>query len=228
MTLEEAKAACDAAHTGASGPCYSVAYLEARRQYHALLVEAGQMDERMARNDARQMQAMGKLWAYAQLPAEERANLGRRWLPYTTSTPDIWAQRRRETMTSRVLTTHVVNPVNDRLVILVADEPGSGDANHRYEITGMDCVTNPSWDGANQNSAVILFQNGVIPEKGVNGVTNEALLAIVGDRLASFQAGPYAGAYNANALEHVYAALNALKERTMERMSRKVEGTEAL
>lgn len=127
-------------------------------------------------------------------------------------------------MTNRTVTTHLVRPT-DEVVILVADGPGAGGAHHRYEITGFDAKSNDGWDGSNQHRAVILFQNGVIPEKGVNGVTNEALLAIVADRLTSFQAGPFRGAYNANALEHVNAALNALKERTMERMSRKVEGT---
>lgn len=128
-------------------------------------------------------------------------------------------------MTDRRVITHVVK-MADELVIMAADEPGHGGAHHRYEISGMDFVTNPSWDGGGlQYREVILFQNGVIPEKGVNGLTNEALLAIVADRLESFQAGPFRGAYNANALEHVNAALNALKERTMERMSRKVEGT---
>jgi hypothetical protein len=34
-----------------------------------------------------------------------------------------------------------------------------------------------------------LFQNGPIAEVGVNGVTHEVLLAIVADRLRSFQKG---------------------------------------
>ena len=71
----------------------------------------------------------------------------------------------------------------------------------------------------------ILFQNGAIPEAGVNGVTQEVLLAIVADRLRSFQAGPFANDYNAAALSHVESALGALLDRTRNRMARGVEGT---
>jgi len=62
----------------------------------------------------------------------------------------------------------------------------------------------------------------------VNGVTNEALLAIVADRLSSFQQGRYACRENADALFHTESALAWLKERTRERMQRGVEGTHAV
>lgn len=132
-------------------------------------------------------------------------------------------------MTNRLLTAHMVK-VADELVITVADEPGPGGANHLYMIEGFDTASNASdpfvaRHGQSSKHTTIIFQNGTVPEKGANGITIEALLAIAIDRLTSFQAGPFRSAYNANALEHCQAALNALKERTMERMSRKVEGT---
>jgi len=71
----------------------------------------------------------------------------------------------------------------------------------------------------------VTFQNGPIREAGVNGVTQEALLAIVIDRLESFQAGPFPSDQNAVALDHVKAALWHLKERTRMRLARGVEGT---
>ena len=37
----------------------------------------------------------------------------------------------------------------------------------------------------------IRFQNGPIAEAGVNGLTHEALLAVLEDRLVGFQSGPY-------------------------------------
>lgn len=132
----------------------------------------------------------------------------------------------------RTLTDHQVNPANDTLTITVLDEPGSGGASHRYEISGFIVDTNPS--GRNPDDftpqqdsrpAVILFQNGPIPENGVNGVTQEALLAIVADRLRCFQAGPYASDDNAMALQHVEQAMRWLHKRTLERMARGVEGT---
>jgi len=72
---------------------------------------------------------------------------------------------------------------------------------------------------------VVLFQNGTIPENGVNGVTHEVLLAIVADRLRSFQAGAFACKANACALTHIEEAQHWLQQRTIERMRRGVEGT---
>lgn len=127
----------------------------------------------------------------------------------------------------RMLTDHQVNPANDLLEITVTDEPGAGGANHRYEITGADVTNNPSAVAPTDNDGklVILFQNGPINEAGVNGVTQEALLAIVADRLRSFQAGPYACQENADALVSVEEAMAALLYRTRSRMERGVEGT---
>ncbi len=129
----------------------------------------------------------------------------------------------------REITSHIVNPVNDKLKIAVIDEPGAGGANHRYEITGFDASDNASaisstMPVAQMDGLVVLFQNGPINEHGVNGVTQEALLAIVADRLASFQDGPFACPENRNALAHVQDALTWLQSRTKARMDRGVEG----
>jgi hypothetical protein len=70
-----------------------------------------------------------------------------------------------------------------------------------------------------------LFQNGPIPEKGVNGLTQEVLLEICADRLRSFQAGPYACRENALALTKIEEAQMWLQSRTLKRMQRGVEGT---
>lgn len=131
---------------------------------------------------------------------------------------------------TRKLESHKVNPANDRLEIVVADEPGQGGASHRYEITGFDVGTNPAvveMDGLLEPrlSGTILFQNGPIAEVGVNGLTHEALLAILIDRLAAFQAGPYACFENNQALIHLTEAQGYLHDRTKARMQRGVEGT---
>lgn len=132
----------------------------------------------------------------------------------------------------REITEHRVNPANDTLRIEVRDEPGAGGACHCYVVNGFDSGTNPS-DPHKEAAgvathAMILFQNGPIAEAGVNGVTHEVLLAIVADRLRSFQSGPYACDENRAALEHVEAAQRWLHERTKERVSRGVEGTHKL
>lgn len=127
----------------------------------------------------------------------------------------------------REIIEHMVNPANEKLRISVLDEPGAGGANHLYRISGFDASTNQSdpYPGRQGHCMSILFQNGPIPEKGVNGITQEVLLAIIADRLRSFQAGPYACSENAIALGHIEAAQNALHLRTRTREARGVEGT---
>jgi hypothetical protein len=128
----------------------------------------------------------------------------------------------------REITSHKVNPVNDVLRIVVADEPGAGGANHAYEVTGYDTGTNGSFAGEYDiegNGVTIYFQNGPIGENGVNGITQEVLLAIVIDRLESFQKGQFACRENAIALTHLETAKLWLFKRTLDRMARGVEGT---
>jgi hypothetical protein len=129
----------------------------------------------------------------------------------------------------REITSHKENTVNDTLTIKVTDEPGAGGANHRYLIQGFDRRHNPS--GVMQMNGddytIVLFQNGPIGEAGVNGITQEALLAIVVDRLDSFQAGRFQCHENEMALLHAREALEWLKARTRSRMERGVEGKSA-
>jgi hypothetical protein len=118
----------------------------------------------------------------------------------------------------RELTSHKVNGLNDALTINVLDEPGAGGACHEYEISlQKDENTRKEW--------LISFQNGPILEAGFNGISGEALLAIVEDRLDSFQSGPYASRENAIALTHIQTAMMWLAKRTRDRMARGVEGT---
>ena len=119
----------------------------------------------------------------------------------------------------RTLNEHKINPGNDTLTITVLDEPGHGGANHSYAIEGGEAVPTQ-----------LRFQNGPINAdgNGVNGITHEALLAVLCDRLRGFQNGPYACKANACALTHLEEAMHWLQQRTIERMRRGVEGTHAL
>jgi hypothetical protein len=81
------------------------------------------------------------------------------------------------------------------------------------------------WPRSYPKEQSLTFQNGPIGKVGVNGITNEVLLAIVIDRLEDFQTSKYANEFNARALEHAGAALDALEARTRERTARNVEGT---
>ena len=117
----------------------------------------------------------------------------------------------------REITTHKVNGCNDKLRIEARDEPGSGGANHVYDITPTV---------GNAKGLRVEFQNGPLAgDTPPNGVTHEALLAIVIDRLESFQRGPFACEDNQLALDAIGMGLAHLKRRTLARLARGVEGT---
>mgnify|MGYP000886220090 CR=1 FL=1 len=122
----------------------------------------------------------------------------------------------------RELTSHKVNGLNEVLRIEVLDEPGQGNACHLYGITSDEPRN------ADTPPAVMLpvrFQNGPIQEVGVNGVSNESILALVEDRLHGFQSGPFACRENAIALTKLQECMMWLQKRTRDRVARGVEGT---
>ena len=129
---------------------------------------------------------------------------------------------------------HKTNPANDELDIDVLDEPHSSGAHHAYSISGFDLSTNESAlddDGdmiAAFDRCIIVFQDGPTKEVGINGITHEALLAILIHRLQCFQNGPYACSHNLDSVSHCQEALKSLKARTADREERGVEGTHAL
>ena len=113
------------------------------------------------------------------------------------------------------ITTHRDAGLNEKIQVQAVDEPGSGGAYHQYQISvnNVPCVFVP-------------FQNGGVREVGPNGISAESLLAIVEDRLACFQAAPFACKENQEALDHVRAAMKAMHDRTASRSQRGVEGTQ--
>jgi hypothetical protein len=133
--------------------------------------------------------------------------------------------------TMRQLTDHIVagDSANHQLAVEALDAPGQGNACHLYGIFGFESgsnVSNPT--GVSKANLEVLFQNGPIKTVGVNGITHEALLAILIDRLRGFQEGPYKSRENAIALTHLEEGLMWLQKRTSERIKRGVEGTHAL
>jgi hypothetical protein len=124
------------------------------------------------------------------------------------------------------LNAHIVpEDQSPQLTIHATDPKGAGNAHHRYTITGYDTESNESATGFEPFNTIILFQNGPIKEVGVNGITHEALLAIVIHRLQCFQSGPYPSEENNQALQGLSHALTALQRRTRMRINRGVEGT---
>ena len=105
--------------------------------------------------------------------------------------------------------------------ILVADEPGQGGACHEYYI----CRADGRDDTPAGEFGHVQFQNGPIKESGVNGCHQEDLLAIVIDRLQSFQSGDFKCRENALAITKIEEAMHWLNHRTAGRVKRGVEGT---
>ena len=132
----------------------------------------------------------------------------------------------------RIIEDHIIRPSPYELQVSADDSPGPGGANHLYMIRNFDTATNLSCPsgrhGMPAQHATILFQNGPILEAGVNGVTNEALLVVVIDRLRGFQKGEFSCRENALALTHIETGLHWLQQRTIERLRRGVEGMSKL
>jgi hypothetical protein len=124
----------------------------------------------------------------------------------------------------RELTSHKVNGLNEAIRIIVADEPGQGNACHCYDIEAIRRRT-PDGLALEVQQCRVRFQNGPIAEVGVNGISQEALLAVVEDRLIGFQSGEYACRENAIALTKLQEAMMWLQKRTRDRVARGVEGT---
>lgn len=105
--------------------------------------------------------------------------------------------------------------------VRAVDGPGPGGASHKYVLFAQD------EDGRSHGGVQLVFQNGPVKVAGVNGITDEALYAVLIDRLRAFQSGKYACRENALALTNLEQALMWLHKRTLDRERRGVEGTHA-
>ncbi len=93
-------------------------------------------------------------------------------------------------------------------------------ANHVFEVRDSETGARVlSW---------VKFQKGPIKENGVNGCCNEDLIAMVIDRLQSFQESPYKCRENALAITKLEEALQWLNWRTRGREKRGIEGTHVI
>lgn len=84
---------------------------------------------------------------------------------------------------------------------------------HRY------IINNPTGDV----HAEVLFQNGPVKEVGVNGLTNEALLALVLHRLRILNTN-FPCRENSLAITNIEQGVMWLEQRTKDRAKRNVEG----
>lgn len=116
----------------------------------------------------------------------------------------------------RAIDTFSGNEANASIEIL-ADEPGPGGVSHEYRIGSINVAPSDSL-------GLLLFQKGAIKEVGKNGITDEAVISVLMDRLRGFQSGPFSCRQNALALTKLEEAMHWLNDRTADRVARGVEG----
>lgn len=116
----------------------------------------------------------------------------------------------------RTVPTRALTPTDKAITTTCDDrDPAAGNMSHEYSV---DYMGESGW------SQTLHFQHGPIAEHGVNGLTNEVLLSIVRDRLEGAQEGPFRCRENALAITKIEEAELWLAKRTLDRMTRGVEG----
>lgn len=112
----------------------------------------------------------------------------------------------------------IPNNAPTNVAALDPKDPNAGGASHTYGIQY----------GGPKDVVQIQFQHGPRAVDGSTaGVFDDDLLAIIQDRMECFQAGPFACAENAAALEGVKAAREALGARVATRIAKGVLGVNA-
>lgn len=81
------------------------------------------------------------------------------------------------------------------------------------------------YDKEGNKLSTVRFQDGLPSMTGINGLTNEAIIAIVMDRLKCQNKGDFKCAHNDKAIECLGAAKAALEARVSDREKRGVSGT---
>lgn len=133
-------------------------------------------------------------------------------------------------MDQRLVTDHHDGHGLAERIEVEADGPGPGGASHTYRVYVDISGTKRAWDSgctgqAREKVAEIQYQKGPRAEEdSTPGVLDSVLLAIVADRMKSFQAGPFSCPENASVLETVQNALKVLKDRADARAKRGVLG----
>jgi hypothetical protein len=122
----------------------------------------------------------------------------------------------------RQLTDHKNNKFNRECIeVETSDLRASDNAHHRYviKVSGNDAP-----DFTPVLTCELVFQNGGLKEVGANGITDQSLLAIVLDRLRSFNSGQFGCRENSIAITKGEEMLMWMEKRSNDRARRNVEG----
>jgi hypothetical protein len=107
---------------------------------------------------------------------------------------------------------HKIKNDGTEVNVFASDAPGLGGGNSFYVVTKGEPES-------------VIAQIQFASSKN-DGLTNEALIAIVQDRLLAFEKGPFKCEENVRALAGLDTALHWLRQRTVARIHRGVEGRE--
>ena len=128
-----------------------------------------------------------------------------------------------ETPERRGIVDHCTSRLNRECIDVYAVDKRNGDgANHTYRID-VRAFENPK--NAEPSVTVMLpFQDGGLKDVGANGITEQALLAVVLDRLRGFNDGPYRCPENSMMITKIEEALMWGEKRANDRARRGLEG----
>ncbi len=106
------------------------------------------------------------------------------------------------------------------IAVLAMDDPGHGEPNRRYELTGFNTLYNGSslLPGQNYPASfnvlpIFFHDDSKGPNAPANGVTEAALLSVVVDHLNGRQTGPEACHENRRAMDLIAEAIQLLNRR---------------
>lgn len=125
----------------------------------------------------------------------------------------------------RSLYDHKNNKFNRECIsVKTADAPQSDGAHHQYTIDVL--FTGDTGNNVDHviKSCALNFQNGGLKEVGANGITDQALIAIVLDRIRGFNDGPYRCRENSIIITKLEEAMMWMEKRSNDRSRRNVEG----
>lgn len=130
-----------------------------------------------------------------------------------------------EGFVGRRLYDHGVTKLNrESIVVETADLRGEDNAHHKYTIDVIRFGQTGDTPDELVERCTLNFQNGGLAEVGPNGITEQALLAVVLDRLRSFNDGPYRCRENSMMITKIEEALMWSGKRAADRAMRGVEG----
>lgn len=151
--------------------------------------------------------------------------LGSFWYSLTQDKQDVLKQfdayfcNKVKSMKPKAITSHHINAANKTIDVSAID--------CKHDTSSAHSIYKLEYGKPVRNTLVLPFQNGPVEQDGTgaNGITHEALIAILIDRLTDFQYGPFKCQENEKAIECLENARKHLLSRTLLRQTRQVEGT---